>query len=310
MPDPASRAIIIDTDPGLDDAVAILYALSRPDAFDLRAITSVAGNIGLERTTWNAGRLLAVMGRADVPVIAGSDRPLSRPGIDETRIHGADGLGGVALPDPLIPARAGAVDWLAEALMAEAPGVLDLFCLGPLTNLARLIAAHPAAARRLRRVIAMGGAVDEPGNVGPRAEFNIASDPEAAETVLAFGLDLTLIPLDVTRKVRAGRADLDRLAAGGPAARTSAALIAAYFDTTAGQSKITDSRPLHDPCVMLMATDPGLFRCEALRLRVDCTTPPDAGALSRDPGGHPVRVALGVDGPAALAALWSGLLRP
>lgn len=310
MPDPAPRAIIIDTDPGLDDAVAILYALSRPDAFDLRGITSVAGNIGLERVTFNAGRLLAVMGRADVPVIAGSDRPLSRPGIDEARIHGADGLGGVALPDPLTPARTGAVDWLARTLMAEAPAVLDLLCLGPLTNLARLIQNHPAAARRLRRVIAMGGAVDEPGNVGPRAEFNIASDPEAAETVMAFGLDLTLIPLDVTRKVRAGRADLDRLAAGGPAASTAAALIAAYFDTTAGKSRITDSRPLHDPCVMLMATDPGLFRCEALRLRVDCTTPPDAGALSRDPGGHPVRVALGVDGPEALAALWAGLLGP
>jgi len=301
MPQP----IVIDTDPGLDDAVAILYALSRPDALDLRGITTVAGNIGLDRTTRNAGRLLAVMGRGDVPVIAGADRPLLRPGIDETRIHGTDGLGGVALPGPLAPPQTGAAGWLAGRLKAEPPGTLDLLCLGPLTNLARLLADHPEAARRLRRVIAMGGAVDERGNVGPRAEFNIACDPEAAAAVFAAGLDLTLIPLDVTRQVRAARSDLARLAAGGAAAATSAALIAAYFDTTQG----TDSRPLHDPCVMLLATDPGLFRCQTLHLSVDCTAPPDAGTLSRHPAGHPVRVALGVDGPAALAALVAGLMR-
>jgi len=304
------RAIVIDTDPGLDDAVAILYALSRPDAFDLRGVTTVAGNIGLDRTTRNAGSLLALMARGDVPVIAGADRPLSRPGIDETRIHGADGLGGVALPAPLAPAGRGAPGWLAGLLQAEPPGTLDLLCLGPLTNLAHLLADHPAAARRLRRVIAMGGAVDERGNVGPRAEFNIASDPEAAAAVFAAGLDLTLIPLDVTRRVRAARADLARMASAGVAAASAAALIAAYFDTTEGIAQGADSRPLHDPCVMLLATDPGLFRCETLRLRVDCMAPPDAGALIRDPAGHPVRVAMGVDGPAALAALTAGLMRP
>lgn len=303
MPDPAPRAIVIDTDPGLDDAVAILYALSRPEAFDLRGITTVAGNIGLDRTTRNAGRLLAVMGRGDIPVIAGADRPLMRPGIDETRIHGADGLGGVALPDPLAPAGQGAVDWLAGLLTAEAPGTLDLLCLGPLTNLAHLLERHPGAARRLRRVIAMGGAVDERGNVGPRAEFNLACDPEAARAVLAAGLDLTLIPLDVTRRVRATRADLDRLAGGGPAAATSAALIAAYFEATTG----TDSRPLHDPCVMLLAAGAARFDCQDLRLRIDCGAAPDAGALTRDPDGAPVRVALGVDGAGALAALVAGL---
>jgi len=302
MPQP----IVIDTDPGLDDAVAILYALCRPDAFDLCGITTVAGNIGLDRTTRNAGRLLALMGRAGVPVIAGAARPLARPGIDETRIHGADGLGGVALPEPLVPAGTGAVDWLAGLLEDRPAGALDLLCLGPLTNLARLIADHPAAARRLRRVIAMGGAIDERGNVGPRAEFNIACDPEAAAAVFAAGLDLTLIPLDVTRRGRAARADLARLAAGGAAAATSGALIAAYFDSTQG----ADSRPLHDPCVMLLATDPGLFRCQTLSLTVDCSAPPDAGALVRDPAGSPVRVALGVEGPAALAVLLAGLTGP
>jgi purine nucleosidase len=300
------RAIVIDTDPGLDDAVAILYALSKPDRFDLRGITTVAGNIGLATTTENACRLLALMGRAYVPVIAGADRPLTRPGIDETRIHGADGLGGVTLPDPARPAQAGATGWLAGLLLHEPPGTLDLLCLGPLTNLALLIQTAPDAARRLGRVIAMGGAVHEPGNVGPRAEFNLACDPEAAEVVLAFGLDLTLVPLDVTRRVRATRPDLDRMAQGGPASQTCAALITAYFDGTRNMTQVAESRPLHDPCVMLLAAHPDLFGIDPLHLSIDCGPAPDAGALT--PGaGHPVRVALRVDGPAALATLIAGL---
>jgi purine nucleosidase len=300
------RAIVIDTDPGLDDAVAILYALSRPDLFDLHGITTVAGNIGLATTTANAGRLLALMGRTDVPVIAGAARPLTRPGIDETRIHGADGLGGVTLPDPVLAAGSGAAEWLADQLRAQPSGSLDMLCLGPLTNLARLIQTAPDVARRLGRVIAMGGAVHEPGNVGPRAEFNLACDPEAAEVVLAFGLDLTLVPLDVTRRVRATRPDLDRMAQGGPASQTCAALITAYFDGTRNLTQVAESRPLHDPWVMLLAAHPDLFGIDPLHLSIDCGPAPDAGALT--PGaGHPVRAALRVDGPAALAALMAGL---
>jgi len=297
------RAVIIDTDPGLDDAVAILFALSRPDAFDLRGITTVAGNIGLATTTRNAGRLLALAGRADVPVLAGAAGPLARPGIDETRIHGADGLGGVALPEPLRPAHPGAVAWMAAQLTAAEAGSVDLLALGPLTNLAQLIAEAPAAARRLGRVIAMGGAVHEPGNVGPRAEFNLAADPEAAAAVLGFGLDLTLVPLDVTRRVRARREDLARLAAGGAAGRACAALIEAYFEGTQAVSARRGSRPLHDPCVMLLAAHPALFGCDRLRLAVDCGAEP--GALL--PGEAELSVALRVEGAAALETLLEGL---
>ena len=299
------RAIVIDTDPGLDDAVAILFALARPDAFDLRGITTVAGNIGLATTTRNAGRLLALAGRGDVPVVAGAAGPLVRPGIDETRIHGADGLGGVAFPEPLRPAGEGAAGWLAERLMEAEAGTLDLLALGPLTNLATLIAEAPEAARRLGRVIAMGGAVREPGNVGPRAEFNMAADPEAAAAVFGFGLDLTLVPLDVTRRVRAGREHLARLAAGGPSARACGALIAAYFEGTRAVSQVAESRPLHDPCVMLLAAHPELFGCERLRLGVDCGAEP--GALG--PGEAELSVALRVDGAAALELLLAGLER-
>jgi purine nucleosidase/pyrimidine-specific ribonucleoside hydrolase len=207
----------------------------------------------------------------------------------------------VPFPEPLAaPAGADAVGWLAGLLEREAEGGLHLLCLGPLTNLARLLAQAPGAARRLGGVIAMGGAVDERGNVGPRAEFNLAVDPEAAAAVLAAGLPLTLVPLDVTRRVRAGRAEVARLAAApAPAARIAAALIDAYGQTTGGG----ESRPLHDPCVMLLAEAPELFDCRTIPMTVEAGTGPDAGGLLRDAAGAPVRVAMGVDGPAALALL-------
>ncbi len=291
--------VIIDTDPGLDDAVAILYALAEP-RLEVQAITTVAGNIGLGRTTGNAGRLLAVMG-ADAPYAPGAAGPMARDGINEEAIHGADGLGGVALPEPLAPPREGAVSLLAECLMDAPAGQVTILALAPLTNLALLARDHPAAFRRLGGIIAMGGTIAEPGNCGPHAEFNLAADPEAARIVLGAGVPLTLIPLDVTRKLRATPADLAALRASpAAAAQTAAALIEAYF-AAAGR----ESRPLHDPCVMLMALAPEIFGCEEMRLDVDLAGNP--GRLVPDPARPPIRVAMRIDAPAALAALWRGL---
>lgn len=302
------RPTVIDTDPGLDDAVGILFALDHPEWFDLRAMTSVAGNIGIATTTANALKLAAAMGRPDLPVFAGATAPLSRPAKNSAEIHGADGLGGVMLPAPSAAVRAGdAADALAEILMAAPTGSVDIHALGPLTNIARLIQDHPAAARRIGRLIAMGGAIHERGNVGPRAEFNCAADPEAAALVFAAGLPTVLIPLDVTRRVRATPADLERLRARGTTrARLTADLIAAYFDATpsAGQGAGA-SRPLHDPCVMAYALRPDLFRIERSGLAVDCGDRPDAGALTLDKTAPPVDVALGVDVAAVLDLLWS-----
>ena len=296
--------VVIDTDPGIDDGVAILFALAS-GAFEVLGLTTVAGNIGIAATTRNAGRLLAALG-AEVPVISGAAAPLARVGIEESAIHGQDGLGGVAFPAPATAPAEGAVAWLADLLMREPEGSIDLLALGPLTNLALLLREAPAAAARLGRVIAMGGAVQEPGNVGPRAEFNLAVDPEAAAEVMAAELDLTLVPLDVTRRVRATLEDCAQLRASGqPAAEGAAGLIEAYFQTTATESKVAESRPLHDPCVMLLALRPDLFRCEELTLAVDCRLEP--GALEPAPEAPPVRVALGVDAPAALALLIRGL---
>ena len=286
--------VIIDTDPGIDDAIAILHALRHP-GLDVAAITTVGGNIGLSVTTRNAGRIAALAGVA-VPVHAGAERPLRRPSRFETTIHGEDGLGGVPFPEPATaPSEESTTDAM-RALIGD--GVTTLLCLGPLTNVARLVTDAPEAAGRLETVIAMGGAVDAPGNVGPHAEFNIAHDPDAAGIVLAAGLPLTLIPLDATRQLRADRAYIDRLgAAGTPEARAAAELIAAYFTATDG----AESRPLHDPCVPLMALHPEAFRCEVRSLAVDLET----GALT--PGPHPVRVAMGLHAPRLLNLLLEAL---
>jgi purine nucleosidase/pyrimidine-specific ribonucleoside hydrolase len=291
------RTTLIDTDPGIDDALAILIALASPE-MRVCGLTTVAGNIGIETTTRNAARLLALANRPDIPVLRGSEAPLARPPRQPLDIHGQDGVGGIPLPEPQAPPMgSSAVAWMAEQLMEHPPGMLDILALGPLTNLARLVRTHPEAARRIGRLIAMGGAIREPGNMGPRAEFNMATDPEAAAVVLEAGLPTTLIPLDVTRRVRATRAFSARLAARGtPAASAAAALIDAYFASTSGP----DSRPLHDPCVMLFAIRPHLFACEALPLRVELQGA-DAGALVLDERqGTPVTVAMGVDAPQAL----------
>jgi inosine-uridine nucleoside N-ribohydrolase len=291
--------VVIDTDPGLDDAVAILFALTEP-AFDVRSITTVAGNIGLDRTTDNAARLVAVTG-ARVAVAAGAARPMARDGIDEEAIHGADGLGGVSLPEPLAPPRNDGLETLAALLSTAEAGSLTALALGPLTNFGILARDYPDAFGRLGGIIAMGGAIYEVGNAGPRAEFNMAADPEAADIVFGAEVPLTLIPLDVTRQVRARREDLAALPAT-PAGTAAAALIGAYF---AGSGE--ESRPLHDPCVMLLARVPDLFGYREMRLRVDTDEHP--GRLIADDRRPPVRVAMSVDAPAALALLWQGLSR-
>ena len=288
--------VIIDTDPGIDDAIAILYALRHP-GLEVAALTTVAGNIGLSTTTRNACRIATLAG-VSVPVYAGADRPLKRASRFETAIHGNDGLGGVAFPEPGFAADTESATSAMRRLAETADEPLTLMCLGPLTNLARLLEESPETGRRFERVIAMGGAVDEPGNVGPKAEFNIAHDPEAASAVFAAGLPLTLIPLDATRQLRADANYIAELReAGSPSAKASADLIAAYFAATDG----AESRPLHDPCVPLLALEPSLFSCQTHRLAVDT----ESGALTSGP--HALQVAMGLDAPALRKALLDGL---
>lgn len=285
----------IDTDPGLDDALAILAALAGPE-LAVAGLTTVAGNLGLEVTTRNARRLAALAGWPQLPVVRGAARPLARAPRAAADIHGPEGLGSVALPEPPGPETPGfAPDWLAAALMASAEPA-QVLALGPLTNLALLLRDHPAAAGRIARIVAMGGALEEPGNVGPRAEFNFASDPEAAAAVLGAGVPVVLVPLDVTRRVRAERAILAPRPGDGPRAAAARAILSAYFP--AGDPV---SRPLHDPCVTAFALAPGLFRGRRRALSVE-TAGPDAGALLEG-GTGAAEVLTGVDASAVAALL-------
>jgi purine nucleosidase/pyrimidine-specific ribonucleoside hydrolase len=292
-----TRRVIIDTDPGIDDAIAILFALAHPE-LDVAAITTIAGNIGLETTTHNALRILALAGQS-VPVHPGAARSLKRGSRTEVRIHSVGGLGGVAFPEPEEPASSEPAHMALRRLIADAPaGTIDILALAPLTNIARFVEEAPDVARRIGRLIAMGGAVREPGNVGQRSEFNIAHDPEAAEIVFSAGLPLTLVPLDVTRRVRADAAYLARLAAlGTKEALVCRDLIAAYLTGTSGG----ESRPLHAPCVPLLALRPDLFATHSMRLSVNLDEGELAGAL--EPGEHALAVAMGTDAPAVLDLL-------
>lgn len=296
----SAHRVIIDTDPGLDDAVAILFAL-QSEHFDILGLTTVAGNLGIEVTTSNAGRLLALMGRSDIPVVAGAAAPLQRAGITEAAIHGDDGLGGVVLPDPVSVLPGFAPDWIAHQLRETAPSTVDIFALGPLTNIALLLRDHPDAAARIRRLIVMGGVVNERGNVGARSEFNFACDPEAAAAVLGAEMNVTLVPLDVTRKVRADRHYLDTLDGRSAAATAASRLIAAYFKDG------RESRPLHDPCVMLYAVAPELFYKVEDQFSVDTSADEDAGALLSNAAGFPLTVLMDVDAHGALELLGQGL---
>lgn len=292
-----TRRVIIDTDPGLDDALAILFALNSRH-FEVLGLTTVAGNIGLERTTANAGGLLAAMARSDIPVIAGAAGAMLRDNIDAIVIHGDDGLRGVTLPPARATPQVGAVDWLAKTLMDAPSGSIDVLALGPLTNIAQLINQHPAAAGRIGHLLAMGGTIREPGNAGPASEFNFASDPEAVAVVLHSDIRTTIVPLDVTRRVRANVAYVEALR-GSPAGDIAADLLHGYLPDGA------QSRPLHDPCVMLLAQEPALFGTEVLRLAVNLSDDANAGALTESPNGSPVVVALRVDADGALALLAS-----
>lgn len=299
--------LILDTDPGVDDAFAIALAAREP-AIDLLAVTTVAGNIGLDLTTRNALGLLALCGRPDVPVAAGAHRPFSRAVRGDTA-HGSDGLGGAAgvLPAPSTrPDPRGAVQLMVDVLTAS-PEPVTIVAIGPLTNVALLLAAYPAVRPRIERLVVMGGGI-EYGNVTSAAEFNIWVDPEAARRVLVEEeLPTTLVPLDVTMRCAVGDDWLGSLAASGPvgAALTS---LTPHYRAWYGEFFGRDDFVMHDALAVVEVMRPGLLRTSRLRLEVDCSDGPSSGAVladrrggvHQDPG-QLVDVALDVDADALRA---------
>ena len=308
-PSPAAAAaapvpVIIDTDPGVDDALAILMALAHP-GFNIIGITTTGGNVPLARATRNALALLEYAGRGDIPVHRGAARPLAGGYPYAREVHSAAGLT-YPLPNPtLAAADTPAVPFLSETLTAL-PGAVTIIALGPLTNLARLLRRRPAALPAAARIIIMGGAVDTPGNITPHAEFNFYSDPAAARLVLESGIPATLIDLAACRQVYFARDESEGIAAGSRLGQLAARLLAGWFRKDPARRRFH----LYDPLAVIAAVDPSILSLHPATTAVDdASTSTDAALWGRcriiNPTAGPVAIAdpEGMDAPAALDSI-------
>jgi len=259
--------IHLDCDPGHDDAIALLLALASPEV-DLVGVSTVHGNQTLEKTTVNALKLLEFVGRTDVPVAVGADRPLRREPFVAEYVHGESGMDGPALPVPTTePVAEHAVDFIAR-VVRESDEPVTLVPTGPLTNIGLFLARHPEVAARVERIVLMGGAIGE-GNVTPAAEFNIWADPEAADRVFSSRLDVTMVGLDVTHRAIFGPGPTARLQAAGRVGAMVAELLD-FYDRFHREAYGWDGSPIHDAVAMAHAFRPGILETIHTGVRVDC----------------------------------------
>lgn len=291
--------IVLDCDPGHDDALALLLALASPEV-ELRGVTAVAGNQTVEKTTANAIRVLELAGREDVEVAAGADRPLVREPFVAAYVHGESGLDGSDLP----PARGEPVAQHAVDFLAERVDGITLVATGPLTNVALLLARYPQV--QPERIVLMGGAIAE-GNVTPAAEFNVWADPEAAKRVFASGFDVTMVGLDVTHRALVRTEHKERLRAAGRVGRTAAELLD-FYDRFHREVYGFDGSPIHDAVALAYAFRPDLLETRELNVEVDCESELCRGRtvvdVSRRTGREAnVKVAVGIDAAAFVELL-------
>lgn len=276
--------IIIDTDPGQDDAVAILAALGSPN-IDVVGITTVGGNVPLDLTTKNALILVEVAQRTDVPVFAGHAGPADRPLVTAENVHGKTGLDGADRPDPTTAAQPQhAVDFMIETLEAldpSGPGI-TLCPLGPLTNIADLLTLRPDLAGRIREIVLMGGGHFEGGNITPAAEFNIFVDPPAAASVFASGVPLVMMPLDVTHRAITSPARIAAFADLGTVSGTVVAGMLGFFERFDIERYGQAGGPLHDPTVIAYLLEPDIFSGRMCNVEVEVTSPLTMGATVID----------------------------
>ena len=261
----APRPLIIDCDPGQDDAVALLMAFASPVAFDLLGVTTVGGNVSIERTSANARAIRELAGRPDVPVFAGCGGPLKRALETAEAVHGASGIDGANVADPIWPLdERHAVDFLVETLTAAEEGSVTLATLGPLTNLATAFERAPQAMAGVREIVAMGGSTGK-GNVTPHAEYNIHTDPEAANVVYRAGLAITMIGSNLTHQVMATPERCTAIrAVGGAASDAVAGMLEFYGARKTGLA----GAPMHDPCVIAYLLQPELFKGRDMRVEI------------------------------------------
>ena len=270
--------LIIDTDPGADDVVALFLAMASPDELNIRAITTVAGNVRLEKTSRNARLAREWAGREDIPVYAGAARPLVRKPIYAADVHGEEGLTGIQVHEPKAPlAQGNAVQYLVDTLGAAKPHSITIAMLGPQTNLALALIQRPDIAKGIKQVVVMGGAHFNGGNITPVAEFNLFADPQAAEVVLKSGVKLTYLPLDVTHKILTSDARLKQIAAlNNNASKIVGDILNEYIKGDMEHYGIPGG-PVHDATVVAYLLKPELFTGRSVNVVVDSREGPTFG---------------------------------
>ncbi|WP_460139717.1 nucleoside hydrolase [Pseudomonas sp. S2_E01] len=270
--------LIIDTDPGADDVVALLFALASPQELSIRALTTVAGNVRLDKTSRNARLAREWAGREEVPVYAGAPKPLMRTPIYADNIHGKEGMSGVTVHEPEKGlAQGNAVDYLIDTLKTAKPHSITIAMLGPQTNLALALIQAPEIVQGIREVVIMGGAHFNGGNITPVAEFNLFADPQAAEVVLKSGAKLTYLPLDVTHKILTSEARLKQIAAlNNNASRLVSDILNEYIKADMEHYGLTGG-PVHDATVIAYLLKPELFSGRSVNVVIDSREGPTFG---------------------------------
>ena len=267
------RKIIIDTDPGQDDAVAILLALASPAEIAVLGITAVAGNVPLPLTEKNTRIVCELAGRPDVKVFAGCDAPLSRPLVTAEHVHGKTGLDGPQMADPTMPLQdQHAVDFIIQTLREEPAGTVTLVPVGPLTNIATAFQRAPDIIPRVQEIVLMGGAYFEVGNITPTAEFNIYVDPEAAKIVFDAGVPLVVMPLDVTHKALTTKTRIDAFRAMGTKVGDMVAAWTDFFERFDMEKYGSEGAPLHDPCTIAYLIQPQLFSGRQINVEIETSS--------------------------------------
>jgi len=277
--------LIIDTDPGVDDVVALLLALASPQELSIRALTTVAGNVPLEKTSRNARLAREWAGCEDVPVYAGAKKPMMRDPIYAEHIHGMEGLSGVPVYEPMKGlAEGNAIDYLIDILMAARPHSITIAMLGPQTNLALALIREPGIVQGIKEVVVMGGAHLNGGNITPLAEFNLFADPQAAEVVLKSGVKLTYLSLDVTHRMLTSDARLGKIAAlNNNASKLVVDILNDCIKADMEHYGIPGG-PVHDATVIAYLLKPELFSGRQVNVVVDCSEGPAFGQTVVDGG--------------------------
>lgn len=267
------RKIIIDTDPGQDDAVALLLALASPEELDVLGVTVVAGNVPLDLTVKNACIVCELAGKAETKVFAGCEKPMGRKLVTAEHVHGKTGLDGPVMPEPTMQVQdTHAVDFIIETLRAEPAKTVTLCPLGPLTNIATALKQAPDIAEKIEEIVLMGGAYFQVGNITPAAEFNIYVDPQAADIVFKSGIPIVVMPLDVTHKALTTQPRVDAFRALGTKAGTMVAEWTDFFERFDKEKYGSAGAPLHDPCVIAYLLEPEMFSGRHVNVEIETTS--------------------------------------